>query len=275
MPGPFPGMDPYLEHHWQDVHARLVLYSADQLQPKLPEGLVARVEETISLGEDPSTGGGNGRPRRARPDGRIQEEPGAARPAGGGAAMLAPAPRASHQVFRTPATRTVRRRMLIRELDPPRLVTTLEVLSPENKTARGRRDFREKQRTLAARGVNLVEIDLLRRGRWAVFPSESGVPAEFREPYRLVSTIGGSGASELARAPLRAPLPTITVPLRDPEEDVTLEIQPLVETAWVNGAYRSLDYAGLEPPPFDPDDAAWVADRVREWTERRGPAGGG
>jgi hypothetical protein len=25
MPNPFPGMDPYLEAHWSDVHARLVI----------------------------------------------------------------------------------------------------------------------------------------------------------------------------------------------------------------------------------------------------------
>ena len=31
MPSPFPGMDPYLESHWRDVHARLIVYISDQM----------------------------------------------------------------------------------------------------------------------------------------------------------------------------------------------------------------------------------------------------
>jgi hypothetical protein len=35
MKSPFPGMDPYLEQHWLDVHHRLATYARDQLQRKL------------------------------------------------------------------------------------------------------------------------------------------------------------------------------------------------------------------------------------------------
>lgn len=45
------------------------------------------------------------------------------------------------------------------------LVTSIEVLSPSNKTKRGHPVFREKQDQLALRGVNLLELDLLRNGR--------------------------------------------------------------------------------------------------------------
>jgi hypothetical protein len=31
MKSPFPGMDPYLEQFWRDVHASLIIYSRDQL----------------------------------------------------------------------------------------------------------------------------------------------------------------------------------------------------------------------------------------------------
>ena len=47
MPSPFPGMDPYLESHWGDIHARIVIYACDQLQPALPKPLIARVEERV------------------------------------------------------------------------------------------------------------------------------------------------------------------------------------------------------------------------------------
>ena len=37
MPSPFPGMDPYLEQHWGDVHTSLVIYARNQLQKVLPK----------------------------------------------------------------------------------------------------------------------------------------------------------------------------------------------------------------------------------------------
>jgi hypothetical protein len=42
---PFPGMDPYLEQHWRDVHASLIVYSSDQIQVQLPDDLVANVHK--------------------------------------------------------------------------------------------------------------------------------------------------------------------------------------------------------------------------------------
>src|SRR5262245_12632107 len=49
MPSPFPGMDPYLEAHWRDVHARLIIYACDALQSVLPGSLRARVEASVLL----------------------------------------------------------------------------------------------------------------------------------------------------------------------------------------------------------------------------------
>src|SRR5438132_6084887 len=50
MPSPFPGMDPYLEAHWRDVHASLIIYARDALQGVLPGSLRARAEERVLLG---------------------------------------------------------------------------------------------------------------------------------------------------------------------------------------------------------------------------------
>jgi hypothetical protein len=36
MKNPFPGMNPYLEAHWWDVHTSLVPYMRNQLQRNLP-----------------------------------------------------------------------------------------------------------------------------------------------------------------------------------------------------------------------------------------------
>ena len=49
MASPFPGMDPYLESHWRDIHASLIIYARDALQGVLPGSLRARVEEAVLL----------------------------------------------------------------------------------------------------------------------------------------------------------------------------------------------------------------------------------
>src|SRR5262245_35068788 len=51
MKSPFPGMDPYLEQFWSEVHAAMIVYLRDQLQPQLPPGLVARIEVYASVEE--------------------------------------------------------------------------------------------------------------------------------------------------------------------------------------------------------------------------------
>ena len=66
MPSPFPGMDPYLEKHWGDVHTRLITYASDHLQKVLPRDLRARVEERLVVT-------GIGRPRPIFPDVRVFE----------------------------------------------------------------------------------------------------------------------------------------------------------------------------------------------------------
>lgn len=45
---PFPGMNPWMESHWGDVHTRLTMYSCDAIQRQLPADLHARVEEYLS-----------------------------------------------------------------------------------------------------------------------------------------------------------------------------------------------------------------------------------
>src|SRR5438067_9752007 len=66
MPSPFPGMDPYLEQHWGDVHTSLVIYARNQLQKVLPKDLRARVEERVVVT-------GLSRPRSLYPDVRVIE----------------------------------------------------------------------------------------------------------------------------------------------------------------------------------------------------------
>ncbi|HEX4793763.1 MAG TPA: DUF4058 family protein, partial [Humisphaera sp.] len=48
MASPFPGMDPFLERHWFDLHAQLVTLAGTALNKSLPDDLVARVDERVA-----------------------------------------------------------------------------------------------------------------------------------------------------------------------------------------------------------------------------------
>ena len=47
MKSPFPGMDPYLERFWNDVHGKLTTYIADELNTALPDRYRATLQERV------------------------------------------------------------------------------------------------------------------------------------------------------------------------------------------------------------------------------------
>jgi hypothetical protein len=49
MGNPFPEMNPYLEKHWPDVQASIVVRSADTLNEQLPDDLYTTVHERSSI----------------------------------------------------------------------------------------------------------------------------------------------------------------------------------------------------------------------------------
>src|SRR4029450_6725745 len=49
MQSPFPGMDPFLEPHWLDVHSVLATSSRESLNQQLPDDLIACVEERMAI----------------------------------------------------------------------------------------------------------------------------------------------------------------------------------------------------------------------------------
>src|SRR4051794_14564420 len=51
MPGPFPGMDPYLEDPsvWEEFHHVLITEAMYQLSDRLPDGYIAKIQERVKL----------------------------------------------------------------------------------------------------------------------------------------------------------------------------------------------------------------------------------
>jgi hypothetical protein len=48
MKSPFPGMDPYLEQKWGEVHTSLIVYARNQLNSQLPDDLQATIVQYVA-----------------------------------------------------------------------------------------------------------------------------------------------------------------------------------------------------------------------------------
>ena len=255
MTSPFPGMDPYLERHWPDVHSALVMSARGVLNELLPPDLVARVEERIAVESEEDE------PDRWTPDVRVIEaveritEQAETR----GAAALAP--------YRLVATIEPLTERFIKIIDTSanRLITVIEVLSPANKRGRGLEAFRNKRSELVAGGVHFVEIDLVRAGNWVAMLRPHVCPKKARTTYRATVRLATDPeAVYLYPISLRERLPVLPIPLREGDPRVEIDLQALVETGYRSGRYgTTLDYRQPCSPPLEEEDAAWAEEVLK------------
>ncbi len=267
MASPFPGMDPYLEHYWGDVHQALITYARDQLQADLPSDLRARVGERVFV--ESATGS----ERSIYPDLRVME----VRPRQGRALAVSKTAAVVAEPLRFRLSDEPVTQGYIEIIDVAtqrRVVTVIEVLSLSNKVhGPGRVLFQQKQQECKDAGVNLVEIDLLRSGPWVLTIEEHRVPPSHRTAYRVsVYRAEEVPIGEFYAVPLRERLPVIKVPLRPKDDDVELDLQPLIDQCYHNGGYdEDINYQGEPDPPLDPADARWADALLRKKRRRSGP----
>lgn len=270
MKSPFPGMDPYLEARWSDVHLSLLFGIQETLQPSLPAGLRARAEERILL-EDSS----GVKLATYRTDVSLVRSP------GGGGTAIAPSSTATVEPFMVryyEGPELDRFLQIIDSKNGNRVVTAIEVLSPWNKSAgRLNKQYRKKLNDYARAGVSVVEIDLLRSSRRRLPIGQEDVPPERRTPY-VVCVRQSWDLSQWAIYPvaLRVPLPRIPIPLREGEAEVAIELQPLIDRAYAAGGHDDIDYSVPPEPPLKGDDAAWASQLLAGFTQpASGDANGG
>lgn len=251
MPSPFPGMDPYLEAHWRDVHARLIIYTSDALQGILPGGLRARVEERVLL-EMPSGITGD---HPLFPDVRIVEYGPRRQGAVPAGAVVATEPLV---VAVEPATETFIE--IIDSESGNRVVTVIEFLSPSNKSPGPNQDsYFRKQREICVSDTNLVEIDLNRFGTHTLAFSLGLLKPAYRTPYMACVRRARKYEAEIYPMPLSVRLPVLKIPLRPSDADVPLDLQAVIDQCYRNGAYEgTLNYAADPEPPLVGADQDWA-----------------
>jgi hypothetical protein len=252
-PSPFPGMDPYLESHWEDVHQSVTTYARDQLQGQLPGDLHARLQERVYLATE------GGRRRDLHPDVRVTER--SSRRDNGAVLTITPANPVVVEID-DPITESF---IEIREPGGGRLVTVIEFLSPKNKRrGPGRKLYKQKQDEVLEAGVSLVEIDLLRGGKYTLALPEELMPEECAGPYRVCAHRGWVPSRfEVYPISLREPLPAIAIPLRKSDSDVVLDLQSLIALSYRNGRYDEIDYRKEPKPKLDREDAAWADELLK------------
>lgn len=255
MKSPFPGMDPYLEDSWRDVHQSLCVYARDVLQSQLGGDLRARVEERLVVeSEIPD--------RNIYPDIRIVERGRRGAPVQplAGVAVAEPL---RVRIASEPAPQGFIHIIDVRH--GYQVVTAIEFVSPSNKIKGDARElYLKKQRECRDSGVSLVEIDLVRAGQPVVFARQHFPPQPFA-PYQ-VSVLRAWERDEVEVYPisLRQRLPGIAIPLRQTDPDAALDLQAVLDQAYHNGAYADdIDYRQPCRPPLDPEDAAWADDLLR------------
>lgn len=259
MKSPFPGMDPYLEQHWRDVHHNLITFAQGLINRQLPADLRARVEERVFVEAEAGPG------RSMYPDIRVVEK-GWPQPAGNGATHGGIAV-AEPLVIEMPEDEVSQGYIEIIDVGSGnKVVTVIEVLSLANKVpGDGQELYRRKQRELKQGRVSLVEIDLLRAGERVLALPPSLVPPSHRTPYCVCIRRGWNPTRPgIVAIPLREPLPTIGIPLRETDPEVPLSLQTLIEQCYENGRYDDLDYRREPDPPLDPADAAWADELLRK-----------
>ena len=169
MPGPFPGMDPYLEHPrlWPGVHQGIMTFFCDALNATLPPRYVAALNERVYVtGLDPAI----------VPDVAVRASSSPS-PRNGGAIVteVGDAPlviEIAREEVREPFLE------IVTTGNDERVVTVIEVLSPANKAAGsvGRRLYLAKQRRILRGDAHLLEIDLLRHSKHTVVALASNSP---------------------------------------------------------------------------------------------------
>ena len=263
MPSPFPGMDPYLEKpsRWSGFHHSFIQFLASAINAQLPQLYVARIGERLYVVQER---------RNILPDVAMFERT-SLRPSASlaGGAASAVAVEEDLPVIVTVDEESAREAFIdIRRVDDQdQVVTTIEILSPTNKTpGRDGDQYLEKQRAVLDSAANLLEIDLLRDGRHTVAVPEVSLAMEMSWHYLVcLHRAHSRGRYEVWPIRLAQRLPRVRVPLANGDPDVHVDLQAVFSRCYAEGLYdRDLDYKRNPVPPLSSADAAWADALLRE-----------
>ena len=255
---PFPGMNPYLERPdlWPGIHQWVIGELARTLGPQLRPEYIVRVERRVWVSEEPDTSGR--RPYRI-PDITVLDPGWAAERA----VALETEPRQTEDAITVelPALELEQENYLkITRVSNREVVAVIELLSPSNKSNKGRQEYLSKRAEVQYSLTHLVEIDLLRSG--SPMPVVGDVPGG---DYRiLISNARLAPDASLYVFSMRQPIPIFVMPLAEGSEGIAIDLKPIIDEVYVLGSYdRDIDYDNDPNPPLSDADRAWINQLLR------------
>jgi hypothetical protein len=263
-------MDPYLESpDWfPNLHDGLITFLVGALMRRLPENYYARSRQRIWLeytgrqiepdADVLHSGPGTPRWRGAEGGVAVAEEVELAEP------VVIPVEMSEHDPFEEPFVEIHRR-----DGSDDRLVASIEVVSPANKTLGnpGRAKYLAKQGDVLAGQAHLIEIDLLRGGTHATaVPRELALEKAGPFDYHVcVHRFDRPNDFFVYPIRLEQRLPGIAIPLLPGDADVSLALQAVFDRAYDEGPYYRVVRYGESPiiPPLRPEQLEWVKTRFQ------------
>jgi hypothetical protein len=140
------------------------------------------------------------------------------------------------------------------------MYSDIEILSPVNKRGQGLTQYHQKRQSILEAKVHLLEIDLLRRGQRPL--NQPVIPAS---DYRIMLTRAPASKVEIWPIALLDLLPVLPIPLRTPDDDVTLDLGQALQEVYEAGAYDlTVDYTASPPPPaLSLEENLWLENQLK------------
>lgn len=244
-------MDPFLEDpaFWEGFHDVLITCCMFNIEQGLPEGYISNVKEraeVISV-DDPAA-------KVFVPDiGLARELPARPMSSPSGAAVAVELERVTIPSIDSIEVREAY--IEIQRMPGFESVTVIELMSPWNKNGAGIGIHRGKRAALVREGIHFVEIDLLRGGT----RTKLARPLPTGDYYTHIFRGDRKPDVDVTAWKLTDKVPSIGIPLRAPDPDVTLNLADAVRTAYEQGRYdRKLRYNLALDPPLNDQQAKWT-----------------
>jgi len=258
-PYPFPGMNPYFESWWFEVHPMMIVYARNQMQQQMPYGLRVSIEHGMTISGRPPLEDDDRQPDvsvwKLREDTLLSAAPANYAPP---VCVVIAEPKPRH--------------LVIREAHDGSLVTVIEFISPGNKRGGGVIAYAQKRLGIISAGVSFVEVDLVRKWGLALVQFEDDCviermrDSEGRLPAHAVTVVRASQIAQREIYPVSysKSLPACRVPLRPDDSDIWLNLQALAEQCHRDGAFdKATDYTRDPEPPLSPEDAIWLDQHLK------------
>jgi len=232
-------MDPFLEGSiWHAVHNGLIYQLAAMLSDVVPDDLFVDTEVKTILVDEIGTEFRQMYPDVAVYNTKKENSDRVEDPAKAYGNTYPETLTINHLPIKTQTIKVI-------ELESRRIISTIEVVSPVNKFGQPYEDYESKIQDLQLAGINVLKIDLIRRGKRRYEETSRSVA-----PYCIQLFRAAAHKSSIWLVQLEERLPEVQFPLRHRDVPVSLDLQLALDTFYEDRKLgKRIDYRATPPEP--------------------------